>query len=132
MNYAASVRGVAAGQVVVVGSQRLGGSWRPSEVVAVGSRPWLVAAGRLGEVSWWALQWLGGWLVAVGDSRRGGLCSGWASGAMRGVMLVALGSFAWWYWFDLSFGVDSGDQGGGELRCIGRNLTSALSVPTMA
>jgi hypothetical protein len=45
---------------------------------------------------------------------------------------VALGSLLWWCWFDLLIGVDTCDQGGGELRCIGRNLAPALSVPTMA
>jgi hypothetical protein len=43
-----------------------------------------------------------------------------------------LGSLAWWCWFDLSFGIDSYDQGGGELRYIGRNLAPALLVPTTA
>jgi hypothetical protein len=62
-----------------------------------------------------------------GDSGARGEADG---GARRGVVLVALGSFVWWYSFDLSFGVDNCDQGGGELRCIERNLARALSVPT--
>jgi hypothetical protein len=39
---------------------------------------------------------------------------------------------AWWCWFDLSFGIDNYDQGGGELRYIRRNLAPALLVPTTA
>jgi hypothetical protein len=50
------------------------------------------------------------------------------------------GSRCWWRreaWCNgaaliLSFGVGSCSQGGGELRCIGRNHALALSVPTMA
>jgi hypothetical protein len=41
-------------------------------------------------------------------------------------------SLVWWCWFDVSFGVDNCDQGGGELRCIGRNLAPALSMLTTA
>jgi hypothetical protein len=42
-----------------------------------------------------------------------------------GVVLVALGSLTWWCWFNLSFGVNSCNQGGGELSCMRRNLAPA-------
>jgi hypothetical protein len=54
-----------------------------------------------------------------------------------GVTVAPGVEWCWWHLealcgdsFDLSFGVDNCDQGGGELRCIERNLARALSVPT--
>jgi hypothetical protein len=66
-------------------------------------RPWLtsVVASPTGMADLSTTVVAGG-----GDSGARGEADG---GARRGVVLVALGSFVWWYSFDLSFGVDNYD-----------------------